>query len=185
MEWKDVGDIVKKIAPAAEGLLATFGGPPGMIAAGAIKAVTSVFGLDESATPDVLIQAISADPQAALKLAMANQDFTLKQRDQDIEVMKAQLSDVQNARQRQVDVTKATGRSDNNLYVLAWVIMCGFFGTILGLIFLKMYYPAVNTSDATLSLLLGSLSTDAGMVVGYFFGSSRGSDSKNTLLAAR
>jgi hypothetical protein len=183
MEWSDVADIIKKAAPAAEGLLATFGGPPGMIAAGAIKAATMAFGLDEKAKPDELAAAIAADPQAALKLKQAEFDYQIKKRDQDIDELRVQLADVQNARGRQTDHERVTGKSDTNLYVLAWVIMGGFIGSIIGLIIMATVYPTVNLNNPLLNILFGSLSTDAGMVVGYFFGSSRGSDSKTDLLA--
>lgn len=182
-EWEDVADAIGKYAPTAETLLATFGGAPGLVTAGAIKAITAVFGLSEDAKPDELVKAISTDPQASLKLALAEQDFKLKMRDQDIEEFKVQLADIQNARARQVEHEKATGKSDLNLYVLAWVIVVGFL-SLTGLL-LTFSYGGKPITDSTgvLFMLLGTMSTAFGGVIGYFFGSSKSSSEKTALLA--
>lgn len=60
MDWSDVAETVGKIAPAAGGALA---GPAGAAVGGL---VARVLGVDES--PQAVRQAISQDPQAALKL---------------------------------------------------------------------------------------------------------------------
>ena len=184
MEWSDITDIIKKVAPAAEGLLATFGGPPGMIAAGAIKAVTSVFGLSEGATLDQLEKAISSDPQAALKLALAEQDFKVKMREQDIEELKTQLSDVQNARNRQIEHEKATGKTDRNLYALAWwCVACP-----VALLSFMIYYglPEMKSEVALLvGGLIGIIIGEYKTVIGFFFGSSKSSSDKTKLMALK
>ena len=179
VSWSDVAGVIGKVAPTAEGLLATFGGPPGMIAAGAIKAATMVFGLSETAKPDELITAISADPQAALKLALAEQDFKLRTRDQDIEIVKAQLLDVQSARARDVDTTKATGKRDSNMYVLAWTVIIGFFVLILFL----LYNQVPKDQNGVIFMLFGALATGFGNVLQYFFGSSQSSQDKTNIIA--
>lgn len=60
MDWSDVAETVGKIAPAAGGALA---GPAGAAVGGLLA---RVLGVDES--PQAVRQAISQDPQAALKL---------------------------------------------------------------------------------------------------------------------
>jgi ABC-type transport system involved in multi-copper enzyme maturation permease subunit len=71
------------------------------------------------------------------------------------------------------------------MFILAWVVIGGWLGAIIALIVLKVVAPESEiATDPILSMLFGSLSTNAGMVVGYFFGSSRGSDNKNAMLAA-
>lgn len=183
MDWSDVINTIKKIAPTAEGLLATFGGVPGMIASGAIKAITEVFGLTDKATPDDILKAISTDPQAALKLALAEQDFQVKMRESDIEELKAQLVDVQSARQRQVEHEKITGKSDRNLYVLAWTLVVGFFLLTGGLLYFSYIGKPISDSTGVLFMLMGTMATAFGGVIQYFFGSSKSSNDKTELLA--
>ncbi len=134
-------------------------------------------------------------PQAleeAIKGATPEQVITLKEMENRHEAALVQaaldnqrmfLQDVQDARQREVAVVKATGEKDVNLYVLAWVIMGGFLGLILALIYFQFSSGKVLQNDPLITLLLGSLATDAGMVVGYFFGSSKSSSDKNEILS--
>lgn len=68
--------------------------------------------------------------------------------------------------------------SDVFLYVLACVIVVGFL-TILGLFVFKAV-PEQN--NQALSIMLGTLGTAFGLVVGYFFGSSKGSADKTELM---
>ncbi|MEW6613956.1 MAG: hypothetical protein AB1401_00570 [Thermodesulfobacteriota bacterium] len=177
MDWSDVVDVIKKVAPTAEGLLSAFGGPPGMIAAGAIKAAAMAFGLSETAKPDELVSAIANDPQAALKLALADQDFKLKMREQDIEEIKTKLVDVQNARNMNVEGVKATGKRDVEDKVFDWFLIIGFF-TILGLmLWLK---PPESTN---LGLMIGAVIMAFGQVVNFRKGTTVNSSRKTELLA--
>lgn len=183
MDWSDVVNTIKKVAPTAEGLLATFGGAPGMIASGAIKAITEVFGLTDKSTPDDIVKAIATDTQADLKLALAEQDFQVKMRESDIEELKAQLGDVQSARQRQVEHEKITGKSDRNLYILAWTIIVVFFLLTGGLLFFSYSAKPISDSTGVLFVLMGAMATAFGSVIQYFFGSSKSSSDKTALLA--
>jgi hypothetical protein len=189
---KSIAGVVGTYAPGIATVLAATGvGAPAAAAVSAIGALAKAFGLPDTATHDDVLAAVqAADPEMKLKLISAENYFQLAKRDQDIQILKtnndllmSQLKDVQDARGRQTAHESKTGKSDTNLYVLAWVIMGGFFGTILGIIIMKIFAPTINLAgDPLLSLLLGSLSTDAGMVVGYFFGSSLGSQKKDALI---
>lgn len=175
--WDKVKTIVAGIAPIlGNAIVPGVGGVAGSILAQAL-------GVEN--TPDALeakLQNPTAEDIVKIK------DAANKHEEELVKVAaendRAYLVDRQNARQREIEIVKATGKKDINLYVLAWVIMGGFFGTIIGIIVLKLMTPAVSlNNEPLLSLLLGSLSTDAGMVVGYFFGSSKGSAEKTNLLA--
>jgi hypothetical protein len=63
--------------------------------------------------------------------------------------------------------------------------MGGFIGLIGALIFFQFSYGKTLQSDPIITLCLGSFATDAGMVVGYFFGSSKGSHDKDRYIAGR
>jgi hypothetical protein len=58
---------------------------------------------------------------------------------------------------------------------LAALITIGYFATLFYLIYEKSY-------ESTINLTIGTLLTAFGTIVGYFFGSSKGSAEKNTLI---
>ena len=58
---------------------------------------------------------------------------------------------------------------------LASLITIGYFATLFYLIYEKSY-------ESTINLTIGTLLTAFGTVVGYFFGSSKGSAEKNDLI---
>lgn len=66
-------------------------------------------------------------------------------------------------------------------YGLATVLVLGYFVVLWAL--LKWPVPAEN-KDAV-NILFGILSASVGAVVGYFFGSSKGSAEKNEMLAGK
>jgi hypothetical protein len=186
MEWKDVGNAVTHIAPTLGNVLGNaFGGPAvGTLAQTAVSALLSALGMKSDAKPDDVMAAIAAaDPETKLKIINAENDFKLKQRDLDIQELKAQLADIQSARQREIETTKATGKRDINLYILAWVIMGGFISLIACLIIMQFVFGKTLQSDPIITLCLGSFSTDAGMVVGYFFGTSKSSADKTEMMS--
>lgn len=63
--------------------------------------------------------------------------------------------------------------------VVGVLVLLGFFSAISALVLREI--PVANKEP--LMLLVGSLGTMAGMVVGYFYGSSSGSDRKTELMA--
>jgi hypothetical protein len=164
----------------------------GTAAGKALQMVASLFGVSPATvTPESLTAAIAADPQAALKLKMAEMDhqrdmanIALEEEKQEHEETKAYLADVQNARQREMDITKTTGHKDLNLYVLAWTIIGGFLFLTAFLLYFSYLGKSIVDQTGVLYMLLGTLSTSFGMVVGYFFGSSKGSADKSMVMDA-
>jgi len=181
MTWKDIGDFVKKGAPL---LGSVIGGPAG----GAIGAlVSSAFGEGE---PDKLLAKLQGDPEAMTKL----KELELKHRERleelnleaariELEESKAYLADTQSARQREAAIVQATGKKDVNLYVLAWVVVGGFF-VLTGML---MLIPELDgrTNNAMVNILFGGLVSGFATVLGYFFGSSKGSTDKTQLIGLR
>jgi hypothetical protein len=169
------------------GVIGSVVGAPGVgtLAQTGVSVLLKALGLKPDAKPEDAMKIITTDPEVQLKLIVAENEFKLKQREQEIEELKTRLSDVQSARSREVEIVKATGKKDLNLYVLSWVIMGGFIGLIGALIFFQFSYGKTLQSDPIITLCLGSFATDAGMVVGYFFGSSKGSHDKDRYIAGR
>jgi hypothetical protein len=182
--FQKIGDAVVDFAPGIATVLAATGvGAPIAAAVGAVGALGRSFGLGSSAKPEDVLTAISADPELRLKAMIAENDFKVEMGKQELEAMKAQLADVQSARTRQVESEKASGRRDYSLYVLAWTIIGGYFLLMGGLLYFSYQGRPISDQTGVLFMLFGTLSTSFGMVVGYFFGSSKGSADKSMELA--
>jgi hypothetical protein len=178
MDWKDVGAFVKKGAPL---LGSVIGGPAG----GAVGSIISwAFGESD---PHMLLNKLESDPEALTKL----KELELKHRERleelSIEAAKIELqetqvefADTQSARQRETAIVQATGKKDLNLYILAWVVVGGFF-LLTGLM---MVLPELNgANNAMVNIMFGGLVSGFATVLGYFFGSSKGSSEKTQLLS--
>jgi len=185
MDWKDIAGTVTKVAP----LLGTaIGGPIGGAMGGVIAVLGNALGLTpKETTPDKINQVLATDPQAAVKLAEieANnkvelQKLILEQSRLVIEEKKADFADTDSARKRETAIVQATGKQDINIYVLAWVVVFGFFALTVVL----MKWPIPAGQNEVVFMLFGGLVSGFSTVLGYFFGSSRGSLMKSHLLAA-
>lgn len=165
-DWKK---LLGAVAPA---IGSVFGGPLGGIAAGF---VADKLGLSErtvSAVTDALKDGkLDAAQVAQIKLAEIEFNKFLKQNDIDIE--KVHAADRNSAR----DMLKATGS-----YVpatLTFFVTIGYFATLFG-----MLYGWFKASDSQVMLImLGQLGTAWGVTIAFWFGTTRNSQEKTTLLA--
>jgi len=170
MNWKDISNVVSEVAPTLGTIL---GGPAG----GSIgSAISSLLGVDDA--PEKVVEVLKTNPDALLKLKEYEMQYKGKLQELQLENVKSVMDDIQNARNRQIKHEKATGTSDINLYVLAWIVVFGFF-TLLGLTF---FIAIPDDSNGVVFTLFGTLSTGFGMVLQYFFGSSAGSKMKTTMM---
>ena len=80
------------------------------------------------------------------------------------------FEDKSNARSREVEVTKATGKKDNAVTILAGVIVFGFFAGLISLVFVHL--DKGSGAYELLYMAFGALTMKFGTVVDYFFGSS-------------
>ena len=174
MTWEDLGRKIIQLAPTAAGLAAPLLGPAGPLVPLAVKAICTYFGVDASKNPqpEEIAAAIQGDPDFLQKLTLAQVDF---QREE----MRLEFADIQSARTRQTEHEKATGKSDTNLYALAWLFVGGFFLTYIAMLVLIMIgrFPQ-NMSPAStylLGTLNGTLTAGVGAVVQYFFGKNKDS----------
>ena len=170
MKWGDIGNVIGKAAPIVGGLI---GGPAG---AGIGSAISGLLGVANE--PDEVAKALKGDPDALVKIKQYEIDHKYDLQKVQLEAVKVDLTDVQDARSRQNEHEKATGKSDINLYVLAWTIVIGFFG----LIGVMMYVAIPAASNNIIYMLFGTLAAGFGSVMQYFFGSSRGSKEKTLML---
>lgn len=175
MEWSDIWSYVKPIIGTAAPLLGTALGGPAGAAAGTL--VAAALGVENK--PDAVVEAIKANPEAVLKLKELELAHKVELERMILEGERIRLADVASARQREVDTTKATGKRDINLYTLAWVLVVGFFVLVGTLIFKEL----PKDSNGVIFMLFGTLATGFGCVTQYFFGSSKSSQEKTSLLA--
>lgn len=176
MDWKELGSKIAGSAPILGGII---GGPAGSVAGAGIKALAGIFGLSETSTPDEIDKVISVDPNIAMKLKMAEMDFQLQTQKNENDKLKIYIEDVQDARLRERENTKNTGKKDIYLYLLASVIVIGFF-TLCAVL---MYRPLPAGSNEVVFMLFGTLSAAVGSVIGYFFGTSKSSADKTDIIA--
>lgn len=80
------------------------------------------------------------------------------------------LDDKSNARGREVEVTKTTGKRDYALIALAIVIVIGFFAGLVSLVFVTL--DKGSGTYELLYMMFGALIAKFGTVVDYFFGAS-------------
>ena len=170
MKWSDISKVLGPVAPIVGGLI---GGPAG---AGIGSVISGLLGVANK--PDAVIDALKSDPDALVKIKQYEIDHKYDLQKIQLETVKANLADVQDARSRQNRHEEATGKSDINLYVLAWTIVIGFFG----LIGTMMYVAIPAESNNIIYMLFGTLAAGFGSVMQYFFGSSRGSKEKTLML---
>lgn len=183
MEWAEVGKYIGKWAPALGAILAPATGGVSAVIGSGIGILTKVLGCSPDAKPEEVMQLLTTDPEVRLKMMIAENEFKLKQRDQDIEEMKIMLADVASAREMQ---NTALGQTDifakRFIYYYASALS---FLTIL-YIFLVTFVdlPAGNRrlADTILGFLLGQV---LATVIQFFFGTNAGSLAKNKLLEVK
>jgi len=177
MDWKD---IVAKVTSAAP-LVGSLFGPAGTIVGSGIKLLASALGVEP--TQDAVIAEISNNPEALLKLKGLEMTHKVELEKLVIQRIQMDYADVQSARDRETKIVQATGKKDYNLYILAWTIIGGYFGLTGMLLYFSYAGKPIVDNTGVLFMLLGTLSTAFGLVVGYFFGSSKGSADKSMELA--
>lgn len=177
MDWKDVGSKILDSAPMIGTLL---GGPLGGGLGGLVKMIGGALGLSpEETKPDKVMQIIEQDPQALLKFKELEMTHEVDLQKLVLQQEQMHLQDRQNARAREVKITEATGRRDVNLYIIAWIVIVGFFA-LCGVL---MKWSLPQGQNEVVYMLFGALASGFGAVIQYFFGSSKSSSEKTKLLA--
>lgn len=131
-----------------------------------IKSVTGI-DLDEKALTNEDKQKIMDSQIEIMKI-----DFEKIKLDTESKLQSKKMifDDKTNARGREVEVTKSTGKRDYALIALAVVIVIGFFAGLVSLVFVTL--DKGSGTYELLYMMFGALITKFGTVVDYFFGSS-------------
>jgi len=182
MDWTKVVDLVKTSAPILGTVIGgPAGGAIGGLASGAISLVASAFGVEDVENPEVIYNAIKADPDAIVKLKQIELENKVELAKLALQSNQSYILDTQNARGREVELTKATGKKEINLYVLAWLVVSGFFLLTTALVFITL----PKDSSGVVFMLFGGLVAGFTQVMNYFFGTSKSSGDKTNLLALK
>ena len=162
-------DWLKNLVP----LIGTaLGGPLGGAAA---SFVADKLGLPQN-TIEAVTEALNAgnlSPEQISNLKTAEIDFKKFLETNKIDVMKLDVENTKSAREMRIN----TGSHIAD--VLAVIIVAGFFAILV-----SMMLGTLNIADnQSLLILLGSLYAGFGSVLNFFYGSSSGSQKKDTLIA--
>jgi hypothetical protein len=144
----------------------------------AANAVSNAVGKDIDASEEAIAQAVAcASPEEVEKLKQQEAEFALKmqhlgfQHQEELETIAA--GDRSNARAREIALR------DRIPAILAIAVTGGFFG----LLFVLLRWAPPKQNEALLNITLGSLGTAWVAIIGYYFGSSAGSERKNEIIA--
>ena len=169
-DWKA---LLGNVAPV---LGTAIGGPFGMIAGAAVKAV---LGIGDDSDEAAMAEAMKkATPEQLLALQNAERQFKLDMEKLGVDVARIDADDRASARTKE---TTLTGWGKYATPLLGATVIVGFFGTVA-------YVLGTGLADVgtEASLLIGSLvgyvSAKADQVVGYYFGSSASSKNKDQLI---
>jgi hypothetical protein len=185
MDWKEVGAKVLDFAPMLGTLL---GGPLGTAGGALVKLIGNQLGLkSDETTPENVMSMLQTDPATVVKLKELELNNKLELQKLVIEQERIDMQDRASARLRQVESEKVTGKRDYNLYILAYLYVFGFFVTTVVMTVLtfsgQLPQEVPQFVVFLLGNLFGSLSAGTGMVLQYFFGSSKGSYDKTAFMA--
>lgn len=159
MNWKNVGKEIAKYAPLLGGVV---GGPAG----GAIGSlVASAFGVESK--PEQIMQVISQDPDAALKLTEIEFNHKSELERLKFEEAKAIIGDKQHARE------------SNKHSVMPAALSVILSLVIVGIIYLLFYTPVPPESKDVLLVILGVVVKEWGGAMQYWFGTTRSSANKD------
>lgn len=159
MNWSELGEAIAGYAPLLGGVI---GGPAG----GAIGSiVASVFGVQNK--PEAILEAVKADPEAAVKLRMIELDNKAELQKIAVELAKAEIIDKQNA------------RKENKHSAVPALLSAVLSMVIVVIIYLLFYTPVPEGSKDVLFMLLGVVVKEWGNAMQYWFGTTRSSENKD------
>jgi hypothetical protein len=151
-------DWIKQILPTIGGLL---GGPLGSVAVTAAADALGLSDKSKAAVEKILSSGnLTTEQMAALQAADAQ--LKVKMAELGIEAEKLATADRASARQMQI----ATGS------VVPHIIAILFIGIYLTMMCLLLTGTMKLWEDATLTMLLGGLTSGVAMILGYYFGAA-------------
>lgn len=167
--------LKKMIGAVAPTLGIALGGPVGGLAG---KALSMALTGKDSASDKELTEAFqSATPETLLRLKEEDNRFRLDMERIGLSYEELAKLDRESARSREVKMAEA-GARDYIVPCLALLVTLGFFS----LLFTFFFVPVQEESRTVFDVMVGSLGTAWISIIGYYFGSSNGSEKKTKIL---
>ena len=180
--WEGVLGALKTVVPSGLGFLANaiLPGSGGI----ASTLIADVLGCEDE--PDSIQSAlVNATPeQKTALIAEANrhkEELLKLSMEKDKMEIAAEHEEKKSAREREMAIVKATGKKDWNIYILAYAVVAAF-----GIMsYLSVIGKIPKDNITTLNTVLNYLNSGFIMVLSYFFGSSKSSSDKNSMIAVK
>jgi hypothetical protein len=164
---KTFGPLIGSVAPS---IATALGGP---LAGMATKALSQALLGNEDGSEDDLKAAMSqANPEQLAALKKIDADFKVQMKSLDIDLERISVDDRKSARSMQVETKDWIPRA------LAVSVTAGFFAILLYM----LVYGLPTSGNEALLLLLGALQTAWGGIIAFYFGSSSGSQKKDSMI---
>lgn len=163
--WDKLASLVKPFAPAIASALT--GNVPGAVAGAAIALKNTFFGKADVSDEELLSAVQNITPEQRLAIIQADIEMARIEGEQE----KVRLADVANARSTSVELAKL-GQNDYGSWIIAAVILCGFFGIAAYTMHLFAAHDVNPEEAAVLSFMLGGLMTEVQRINIYKFGGS-------------
>jgi hypothetical protein len=159
--------LVKNLAPTVASALL---GPLGGVAVGAIG---KVFGIDGATIADVTkqLQDGKLSPDQLSQIKQLELQYQNDEKERGFKYSELEFADTKSAREMQISTNSKLPA------ILAVFVTLGFFGILSAMMFTNVPH------SEPLLVMLGSLGTSWTMIIGFYFGSSHGSQQKDVLLA--
>jgi hypothetical protein len=152
--------LIAKLSGIAPTMATGLGGP---LAGVAVKTVMKSLHLGDDASPEDIEKAVDlATPEQMSNLRQADLDFKVRMKELDIDLVKTQTADIQDARK--------TFGNDPVPKLFAMVALLGF----LGYVFMVTIQPPDANDDGVVNLILGYLGGLVSGISAFFFGGSNG-----------
>ena len=164
---KAFGPLIGSVAPS---IATALGGP---LAGMATKALSQALLGNENGSEDDLRAAMSnASPEQLSVLKKIDADFKVQMKSLDIDLEALAVDDRKSARAMQTETKDWIPRA------LAVSVTAGFFAILLYM----LVYGLPTSGNEALLLLLGALQTAWGGIIAFYFGSSSGSQKKDSMI---
>jgi hypothetical protein len=186
---KGLAGVVPILSQVAPSIASLVGGP---LAGTGVTILERVFGLEPNSGPEAISQALlTATPEQLAQLKQADNEFAVKMKEADIEVLRLNAADVASAREMRTGALRTGNRTAD---LMAWLIMISFLGTMGGVLagcYLALQGGLVVTPENTpiwlavtglIGSIVGYFASNAQSVIGFLYGSTQGSQGKTDQL---
>jgi len=164
---KTFGPLLSSVAPT---LATALGGP---LAGLAVKSLSkALLGAEDFSEEAVMEAMATASPEQLSAVKKIDADFKVQMKALDIDLERIAVDDRKSARDMQKETRDWIPRA------LAVSVTAGFFAILIYM----LVYGLPTTGNEALLLLLGALQTAWGGIIAFYFGSSSGSQKKDSMI---